>query len=38
MKMETPLTSPYDAVVRAVLVEEGATGRCGGARSWQLEE
>ncbi|HET9675240.1 MAG TPA: biotin/lipoyl-containing protein, partial [Gaiellaceae bacterium] len=25
MKMETPLTSPYDAVVRAVHVEEGAS-------------
>ena len=23
MKMETPLTSPYDAVVRAVHVQEG---------------
>jgi acetyl/propionyl-CoA carboxylase alpha subunit len=29
MKMETPLTSPYDAVVRAVHVEEGASVAAG---------
>jgi acetyl/propionyl-CoA carboxylase alpha subunit len=29
MKMETPLTSPYDAVVRAVHVEEGASVTAG---------
>jgi acetyl/propionyl-CoA carboxylase alpha subunit len=29
MKMETPLASPYDAVVRAVHVEEGATVAAG---------
>jgi acetyl/propionyl-CoA carboxylase alpha subunit len=29
MKMETPLTSPYDAVVRAVHVEEGAAVTAG---------
>jgi 3-methylcrotonyl-CoA carboxylase alpha subunit len=29
MKMETPLTSPYDAVVRAVHVEEGAAVSAG---------
>ena len=29
MKMETPLTSPYDAVVRAVHVEEGASVSAG---------
>jgi pyruvate carboxylase len=29
MKMETPLTSPYDGVVRAVHVEEGATVAAG---------
>ena len=29
MKMETPLTSPYDAIVRAVHVEEGAAVTAG---------
>ncbi|MGB8002906.1 MAG: biotin/lipoyl-containing protein, partial [Gaiellaceae bacterium] len=29
MKMETPLTSPYDAVVQAVHVEEGASVAAG---------
>ena len=37
MKMETPLTSPYDAVVRAVHVEEGATVSAG-AVLLELEE
>jgi biotin carboxyl carrier protein len=29
MKMETPIPSPYDAVVRAVHVEEGAAVAAG---------
>ncbi len=29
MKMETPLTSPFDAVVREVHVEEGASVSAG---------
>jgi 3-methylcrotonyl-CoA carboxylase alpha subunit len=37
MKMETPLTSPYDAVVRAVHVEEGASVAAG-ALLLELEE
>jgi acetyl-CoA/propionyl-CoA carboxylase, biotin carboxylase, biotin carboxyl carrier protein len=37
MKMETPLTSPYDAVVRAVHVEEGASVAAG-ALLIELEE
>jgi acetyl/propionyl-CoA carboxylase alpha subunit len=37
MKMETPLTSPYDAVVRAVHVEEGASVAAG-APLVELEE
>jgi 3-methylcrotonyl-CoA carboxylase alpha subunit len=37
MKMETPLTSPYDAVVRAVHVEEGASVAAG-AVLVELEE
>jgi acetyl/propionyl-CoA carboxylase alpha subunit len=37
MKMETPLTSPYDAVVRAVHVEEGASVAAG-ALLVELEE
>jgi acetyl/propionyl-CoA carboxylase alpha subunit len=37
MKMETPLVSPYDAVVRAVHVEEGATVAAG-AVLVELEE
>jgi acetyl/propionyl-CoA carboxylase alpha subunit len=37
MKMETPLTSPYDAVVRAVHVEEGASVTAG-APLVELEE
>jgi biotin carboxyl carrier protein len=37
MKMETPLTSPYDAVVRAVHVEEGASV-AGGDVLIELEE
>jgi biotin carboxyl carrier protein len=37
MKMETPLTSPYDAVVRAVHVEEGAAVTAG-ALLVELEE
>jgi biotin carboxyl carrier protein len=37
MKMETPLTSPYDATVRAVHVEEGERV-AGGAVLVELEE
>ena len=37
MKMETPLTSPYDAVVRAVNVTEGDRV-AGGAVLLELEE
>jgi 3-methylcrotonyl-CoA carboxylase alpha subunit len=37
MKMETPLTSPYDAVVREVHVEEGASVAAG-ALLVELEE
>jgi biotin carboxyl carrier protein len=37
MKMETLLTSPYDAVVRAVHVEEGASVAAG-AVLVELEE
>jgi pyruvate carboxylase len=37
MKMETPLTSPYDAVVRAVNVSEGDRV-VGGAVLVELEE
>ena len=37
MKMETPLTSPYDAVVRAVHVAEGDRVG-GGAVLVELEE
>ena len=37
MKMETPLTSPYDAVVRAVNVAEGEQV-AGGAVLVELEE
>jgi acetyl/propionyl-CoA carboxylase alpha subunit len=37
MKMETPLTSPYDAVIRAVHVEEGASVAAG-AVLIELEE
>ena len=37
MKMETPLASPYDAVVRAVHVEEGASVAAG-ALLLELEE
>jgi propionyl-CoA carboxylase alpha chain len=36
MKMETPLTAPYDAVVRSVHVEEGARVT-GGALLVELE-
>jgi pyruvate carboxylase len=37
MKMETPLTSPYDAVVRSVNVAEGEQV-AGGAVLVELEE
>jgi pyruvate carboxylase subunit B len=37
MKMETPLTAPYDAVVRKVNVAEGARV-AGGAVLIELEE
>ena len=37
MKMETPLVSPYDAVVRRVLVREGDRV-AGGAVLVELEE
>jgi biotin carboxyl carrier protein len=37
MKMETPVASPYDATVRAVHVEEGASVAAG-ALLVELEE
>jgi biotin carboxyl carrier protein len=37
MKMETPLVSPYDAVVRRILVSEGERV-AGGAVLVELEE